>query len=299
MRINQKRQYFYFTKKEKTGIVVLLIINLFLIYLPVLLEKGFPEKPYDQNGIIASFSNLHQISGKQNSNLIQEENFVPDLLKLVNFDPNTITMETWKQMGLSESIMHTIEKYRQRGGMFHDPDDIKKIWGISSSLALKLIPYVVIKDTSKKNERPYFSFNNRVKEQKKQIDINLADTSAFESLFGIGPTLSRRIVLYRKKLGGYYSIDQISEVWGLQDSVFQKIKSRLVFHENLEEKIDINTAKLEQLKSHPYIGFAIAQAIINFRNQHGPFKSLEDIQKIVIIDKEKYEKLAHYLVIKE
>ena len=299
MRINQKRQYFYFTKKEKTGIVVLLIINLFLIYLPVLLEKGFPEKPYDQNGIIASFSNLHQISGKQNSNLIQEENFVPDLLKLVNFDPNTITMETWKQMGLSESIMHTIEKYRQRGGRFHDPDDIKKIWGISSSLALKLIPYVVIKDTSKKNERPYFSFNNRVKEQKKQIDINLADTSAFESLFGIGPTLSRRIVLYRKKLGGYYSIDQISEVWGLQDSVFQKIKSRLVFHENLAEKIDINTAKLEQLKTHPYIGFAIAHAIINFRNQHGPFKSLEDIQKIAIIDKGKYEKLAHYLVIKE
>jgi len=296
MRINQKSQYFYFTKKEKTGIIVLLIINLFLIYLPVILEKVFPEKPYDQNGIIAAFSNLQQVVGKQKSDLIQEENYS---LKLFNFDPNTITMEAWKQMALSESIMHTIEKYRQRGGKFHDPDDIKKIWGISSSLALKLIPYVVIKDTSKKNERPYFSFNNRVKEQKKQIDINLADTSVFESLFGIGPTLSRRIVLYRKKLGGYYSIDQISEVWGLQDSVFQKIKSRLVFHENLAEKIDINTAKLEQLKSHPYIGFAIAQAIINFRNQHGPFKSLEDIQKIVIIDKEKYEKLAHYLVIKE
>ena len=299
MRINQKSQYFYFTKKEKTGIVVLLLINLLLIYLPVIVEKGFPEKPYDQNSIIASFSNLEQIAGKHNSDLIQDENCVRDLLKLVVFDPNTITMEAWKQMGLNESIMHTIEKYRQKGGRFHQPEDIKKIWGVSSILASKLIPYVQLKDTLKTLKYPYFSSDKEMKEQKKQIDINLADTSAFESLFGIGPTLSRRIVLYRKKLGGYYSIDQISEVWGLQDSVFEKIKSRLVFHENLAEKIDINTAKLEQLKLHPYIGYAIAQAIINFRNQHGPFKSLEDIQKIVIIDKEKYDKLAHYLVIKE
>jgi competence ComEA-like helix-hairpin-helix protein len=127
------------------------------------------------------------------------------------------------------------------------------------------------------------------------IDINIADTTAFIALPGIGSKLAARIINFREKLGGFYSVDQIGEVYGLADSVFQKLRQYLQLNDGVVKKININTATIDELKTHPYIKYNIANAIIAYRNAHGPFMKTEDIKKIMIIEEVQYIRIAPYL----
>ena len=129
------------------------------------------------------------------------------------------------------------------------------------------------------------------------VDINTADTSAFIALPGIGNKLALRIVNFRDKLGGFYSIDQIGETYGLPDSVFRKIKPFLNLETNLVKKFNINTATKDEMKSHPYIKWNLANAIVEYRNQHGNFSSLEDLKKISLITTEVFDKIKFYLAL--
>ena len=127
------------------------------------------------------------------------------------------------------------------------------------------------------------------------IDINLADTGAFIALPGIGSRLAERIVKFREKLGGFYSIEQIGEVYGLADTVFQKNKPLFQLSSRSFKKININTASLDELKAHPYIRFDIAKSIIAYREQHGAFTSIEDLKKLVLMTDAIYTKVYPYL----
>jgi competence protein ComEA len=129
------------------------------------------------------------------------------------------------------------------------------------------------------------------------IDINTADTSALIALPGIGSKLSQRIIMFRDKLGGFYKIEQVAETFGLPDSTFQKIKTRLVLINSSVRQININTATVEELKSHPYLRYAIANAIIQYRNQHGNFSSPDDLKKVVAVTEEVFAKVFPYLKI--
>jgi len=214
---------------------------------------------------------------------------------LFHFNPNVITEREWTKLGVSEKTAKSIKKYLSKGGQFRKPEDIKKIWGISEWLSNKLIPFVDIPEKKTNYEK---EFPKKDERSVSVININKADSTAWESLPGIGPTLARRIILYREKLGGFFEMSQLMEVWGLQDSVLQKSKNRLILDGEIK-KIDINLASFEALKTHPYIGYKSANAIINYRNQHGNFNRLEDIQKIIQIDEKSYNRFQRYLTIKQ
>ena len=101
------------------------------------------------------------------------------------------------------------------------------------------------------------------------VDVNTADTTAFVALPGIGSKLALRIVNFRDKLGGFYSVDQIAEIYGLPDSSFQRIKHLLKLDNPSIKKININTASKDEMKLHPYFKWNLANAIVEYRNQHG------------------------------
>ena len=111
---------------------------------------------------------------------------------------------------------------------------------------------------------------------------------------GIGSKLAARIVNFRDKLGGFYSVSQVGETYGLPDSTFQKIKGSLQLGGTVK-RLDVNSATKEQLKTHPYIKWNLANAIVEYRNQHGAFKSLDELKNITIIDDTTFEKIVHYL----
>lgn len=221
--------------------------------------------------------------------------------ELFYFNPNTASVNDWVRLGLREKTALTIQKYISKGGKFYKPADLKKIYGLGKSDAERLMPYVTIESQKKYPENEKREFTKAAPVYKsfaiQKVDINLADTSAFISLPGIGSKLSQRIISFRNKLGGFYSVEQVGETYLLPDSTFLKIKPFLVLTAFSIRKININTALADELKAHPYIRYSLANAIIQYRNQHGNFNSLEELKKIMIVTEDIFHKAKPYLTI--
>ncbi len=65
------------------------------------------------------------------------------------------------------------------------------------------------------------------------------------------------------------------------------------------QKININTATLEELKTLPGVGEKLALAIIEYRTQNGPFQQLDDLLKVPGIGDKKLEQLKDYIVVEQ
>ncbi len=223
---------------------------------------------------------------------------------LFYFDPNTISVAQWQKLGVKEKTAIGIQNYLAKGGRFRKADDIKKIWGIPPYLQEKLLPFVAIDEALMARQNSYANQpqpnypERKPYEPKKilSININSADSAAFESLPGIGPGYAGRITRFRNRLGGFVSIDQIAETYGLPDSVFQKVKPFLIAADaGSIKKININTASYEELSAHPYIRWQLAKPIIAYRSQHGNFSTVDKLGNIMIITPAALAKMRPYL----
>ncbi len=316
----QKRvsnNYFNFTRKERNGTIILLIVVLLLTAIPFIYPLVFKEKIIHATDIqheLATLKTKQTDSTKKyyrknfeegNSEKYyqpSEKRFHDNRIKgeLFYFDPNTISPGDWKKLGVRDKTINTIQNFITKGGKFRQPEDIKKIWGLHEDEVQRLMPFVKIAAAVSIVEpvKQTAVFNKyESKRSFEKIDINLADTSALIRLPGIGSKLSNRIISFREKLGGFYSIEQVAETFGLPDSVFQKIKPALQLHEKNIKQININTASLDELKQHPYIRYNLANLVVQYRTQHGNFSAINDIKKIMTVTDELYNKLAPYLTI--
>lgn len=216
---------------------------------------------------------------------------------LFQFDPNKLPAEGWKKLGLQDRTVKTILNYRSKGGHFYKDADLKKIWGLPDGFYERVRGHIQITDAKKEYvsntnffKTPYEKSERRIA----AVDINNADTTALIALPGIGSKLAQRIITFRDKLGGFYAADQIGETYGLPDSTFQKLKPYLKVYGDFK-KFNINTATKDELKTHPYIKWNLANAIVEYRAQHGLFKKLDEVKNIVLIDEEIYKKITPYL----
>ncbi len=281
------REYFSFTKKERVAVIALVVVILAAYVLPYFFKPEFKQPTAKE---VAEFKKLEQLV-KTGSSVVEAK--PPPPAHLFYFDPNTLSAEGWQQLGLRAKTIGTIVKFLSKGGRFNEAGDLKKIYGLHADEFARLEPYIRI---AKKAAAPQFVYEKRPPPRTKTIiDINEADTTAFIVLPGIGSKLASRIVAFREKLGGFYSIEQIAETYGLQDSTFLNIRDRLTLSNPQPHKIDLNTASLEVLKQHPYIRWNIANAIVKYRQQHGPFKSVEDLLQVAIITPDIYHKMIPYI----
>jgi competence protein ComEA len=225
--------------------------------------------------------------------------------ELFYFDPNTLTADGWEKLGLRDKTIKTILNYLSKGGKFKKQDDLQRIYGLHRGEYERLEPFIRIVptvETGNKNEfankpNDYAPSPKSNKPAYSIVDINTADTSAFIALPGIGSKLAARIVNFRDKLGGFYSVNQVAETFGLPDSTFQKIKQYIKLENVSVKKININTVTVDELKAHPYIKWSIANPIVAYRSEHGAFQKIEDIKKVMAVTEEVYKKLAPYLTL--
>lgn len=310
--------YLNFTHKERKAVIIIVLLIAALIFLPLLYPLFIKQKQYNYSDFeneIATLSIKKNDSSKDKTYVKNfdnelyddysptgEKKYEPINAEVFYFDPNTASYNDWKRLGIKDKTIHTIQHYLSKGGKFNKPKDIGKIWGLSPADAERLAPYVNIKNVNKE----YTSFEKKEFPKKtasypakssQPIDVNLADTTAFISLPGIGSKLSQRIIAFRNKLGGFYSVDQVGETYLLPDSTFQKIKPRLITGNTPVKRININTASVDEMKVHPYLKYNLANAIFNYRQQHGNFNSVEDLKKIVLITEEVFKKVSPYLTV--
>jgi len=309
--MNWKRfsiDYLAFTRKERIGLLVIVVLIISIWIFPKLTIPDKPEiaavdtswmsaanrlmksqtenEPDGENTSALASDHLDGFSSKSNGNLFY-------------FDPNTLTVEGWKKLGIKEKTAITIRKYLSKGGRFNESVDLKKIYGIHAEEYQRLAPYIRIQGREE-NAGDSQKLNTESPSNKRSysiIEINSADTSAFISLPGIGSKLASRIVNFRDRLGGFYSVDQIAETYGLPDSTFQRIKPFLRLENGSVNQLNINTATKEELKSHPYLKWNLANAIVEYRNQHGSFSSLDELKRISLITDEVFNKIKFYLAL--
>lgn len=211
---------------------------------------------------------------------------------LFQFNPNSCSKMDFEKLGLNKRVINTIMNFREKVE-FKKPEDFKKIYGLSEEKFNELLPYLNLPTPlaipKKVYEKPVYA-----KKEKKIIDVNNASEEEWQEISGIGPTFSKRIVKFRGKLGGFHSIDQVAETFGMSDSTFQVIKPYLKIEKNLS-KININEVELEELRSHPYLKWKHAKVLINYRNHHGPYGGKEDLKKVKILKEEQLEKILPYI----
>jgi competence protein ComEA len=301
--------YFSFTKKDRTGILVLLTLVVFFMMVPFFYPYFIKQKNYDHSVFEKAITSLKLKQADSSAGFEkhpyqnhyraprQYDYGGPPKAELFYFDPNSASLSDWKRLGVRDKTISTIQNYLSKGGRFYKNEDISKIWGLHEDEVKRLTPYIQIQVSNSANERL------EKKEYKKPvyavalIDINIADTASFIALPGIGDKLSRRIINFRDRLGGFYKVEQIGETFGLPDSTFQKIKGFFKISNTVLKRININTATMDEMKSHPYIRYALANSIVQYRTQHGNFMVVADVKKIMMVTEDVFNKVEPYLTV--
>ena len=129
------------------------------------------------------------------------------------------------------------------------------------------------------------------------VDINSASEEELQAIKGVGPFFAKNIVKRREQLGGYWKEEQLQEVWKMTPEKLEEIKPYIKIDPEKIKKLNINTASAEEFKKHPYFTWNIANAIVKLRNQHGPFKSINDLKMSVVLTEELFLKIKPYLTL--
>ena len=294
-------QFFDFSKKERTGIFVLLFVSTCTWVLPVFFSNDNIDLSSAEITILdAKIKTLQNDSFTHfRSNIVEShpefnESSLVEEHSLFNFDPNKIGVQEWIKLGVKEKTAQTILKYVRAGGRFSDKQDLKKIFGLSPGQVERLMPYVVFSEVIE-DVRDKQVYREKQFEQL-PVELNTADSNKLMLAPGIGQKLSARIIKYRDRLGGFISMSQLSEVYGITDSLLTALYP--IWFVRLSpniRKLNINSIDLEELRKHPYVSFSMSKLIIAYRNSHGRINDTQEMYSIAGIDREKLNKLVPYL----
>ncbi len=290
------RDFLTFSSLERKGTLILIIMILVITGFNFYFSRQKPdedpalEERY-QKELLAFEQQLNRVGDSADTGQEEVRESLAVVPELFYFDPNEASAADLRRLGLNDRVIRTLLNYRKQGGHFYGKDDLKKIYGLSQADYSRLLPWIKIRGA--KDDR----FTDVKETRYNTLNMNLADSSDFESLPGIGPVLARRIVRYRSLLGGYYETRQLREVYGLSDSLYQLVVTCMIADTGLIRKIDLNAAQESDLARHPYIGKHYARGIIFYRSSVGKIRSLQELKANGLLPAENYEKLKKYLSI--
>ena len=192
----------------------------------------------------------------------------PRRVETFRFNPNTVSLEDLMRLGFSEKQAQSILNYRAKGGRFRRPADFAKSFVVADSVFDRLEPYIVIP----------------------RIDINQADSTAFETLPGIGPYFAAKMVSYRKELGGYSHPEQLMDIYHFDREKYDGLKDLITC--SPPEPYPIWTLSERDLARHPYISRDEAHSIVLYRT-HQPQEAwtVKGLHKAGVLSEEHYGKL--------
>ncbi len=239
------------------------------------------------------------------------------------FDPNSADSTTFRQLGLPAWMAQNILRYREKGGRFRQAEDFKKIYGLREADYQRLLPYICIAGEESINDKPQplttllqsdsatqiekrAEIYNRAERNDSAkightflpkypkgtiIELNRADTTELQRIPGIGSAIARMIVGYRKRLGGFYCIEQLEEI----HLDYRQLEPWFRINPNEISRINVNLVGIEKLRNHPYINFYQAKILIDERNQAGKLRNLNMLSLYDEFSEEDLERISHYI----
>ena len=241
----------------------------------------------------------------------RKEEFMRDTIEIImrEFNPNTVDSCTLVHLGFKPWQAKNMLKYRAKGGKYRKPEDLKKLYGMTDSMYLKLEPYIRIPidavDSTRVDSIQVDSMQvdsiridslPRWKSEKKDTVLNLrtADTTELKMIRGIGSYRAWQIVRYREELGGFANVRQLMEARGMEE-LSDSILRFFILDSVKVKTLDINHIGVRQLSRHPYLRFEEAKAIYEFRRKHIRIDSIQQLYELDCLSEENIEKLAPYL----
>jgi DNA uptake protein ComE-like DNA-binding protein len=281
--------FFHFTSSERIGVIALIVISTAIIYFRSIIIKN-------------DIYTIPELSNKRNN--IKEHNVVHYPKKsttqhhyhFFTFDPNVATANDFERMGLSEKQSYCIIHYREKGGHFKTAEDFAKIYSIGASLQQELKPYITIDTTvfqSTKRRSTKINRNSFL-----SIHLNSATEDELTRLPFIGCSRAHSIVAFRTKIGGFYSVRQLSEIYGITPLMVDSLQGMVTIDTAQLCRININTASISEMKVHPYINYYTAKKIVDYRNTKGVIATPSELVINKIIDSALFRKIAPYISVK-
>ena len=279
------KDFFYFSKKERRGIVFLLgmivtIIGIWLVS-PYLIEESDKDTNQESFEEMERFLAGIKIIEQQRNASFKKKEVVKRKVVLAPFEPNLADSIEFLQVGLPSFIAHNIIRYRQAGGKFATAEAFSRIYGITEEQFHTLEPYIYISESFQKKpdtlryakveKRDTLAFYKYP--EGTLVDLNRADTTELKKIPGIGIGIAQAIVAYRNRLGGFYDVAQLQELKWVTSDIQRWFKV-----ENCPiHRINANKASLDRLRAHPYINYYQARVIVEFRRKKDKLKSLSQL----------------------
>lgn len=188
------------------------------------------------------------------------------------FDPNTASEEDLCRLGFTLKQAQSIVNYRQKGGRFRRKSDFAKSFVVSDSIYRRLEPYIEIP----------------------LLDLNLADSAAFDALPGIGGWFASKMIEHRKALKGYSYKEQLMDIWKFDRQKYEALEDLITVAPENMTPYPLWTYPLDSLRKHPYIrNYETARAIVLFReNSPRSDWTVEKFSAAGILDDSAAEKLS-------
>ena len=288
------KSHFTFNKQQRSGILLLLllIISLLCVYWFVDFSE---EDTFDISSaeIVSAQKELDSLR------LVEIENRKP---KKNRFNPNFITDYKGYTLGMTNEEIDRLLQYRKEGKWINSAADFKRVTGVSDSLLSELSPYFKFPDWVT-NSRPKSNFKDYKSEKgfaekpfAQKIDLNKATEVQLQQVSGIGEALSKRIISYREKLGGFSNDIQLYSVYGLEASVVQQTLNLFTVKtpKNIS-KINVNTASASDISTIPGISFDMAKKIWEYRILHEKVNNIQELDKIEGMTERKLQLIQLYL----
>ena len=305
------KDFFYFTRTQRKGIVLLLL----LIAAVCLLPRFFGSNSSDRGDITAQEVSeqeyMHFLSSLKEQKSVsthkeygirpQRQSAGQTSPLLMEFDPNTADSVTFVKLGLPSWMARNILRYRSKNGVFRRPEDFRKIYGMTDAQFQTLRPYIrIAQPDTDRYSAPVRLLEDSLPLRKDTlfkyppgtlVDLNRADTTELKKIPGIGSGIARMITGYRQRLGGFYHIEQLEEI----HLDYRQLKPWFCIDTAAIQRIDLNRASVERLRNHPYINFYQAKAIVDYRRKHGRLKNLKPFVLYEEFDSEALERIRHYV----
>lgn len=291
--MSESQPQFTYSKAQFRGTMIIVVILVFIFVLPDVIVYCSKSEPFSIQLLPRKEAEAYRrVMKRSKSGYRFKKRESRYLLPPEKFNPNDYTVEQWMALGLSEKqskVILKFTKYRLKSN-----DDLKRIFVINDEL------FQLIKDSTVYDAQPVrmdYTETRFHKESPRQIHINLNQATVEELMTvpGIGNYFAKKIVEYREHLGGFYDINQLLEVYRVDQEKLTKWTPYLEVNPADIKQLSLNSGTAEELQKHPYISWNLANSLVKLRQQKGYYKRVEDSKQSVLMTQELYQKLKYYL----
>ncbi|OXA83812.1 ComEA family DNA-binding protein [Flavobacterium hercynium] len=287
------RLFFKFNRQQRAGVFFLLVVILVLqiIYLSIdfTISEEFLTEKEQWLSMQSEIDSLKLRKGNE-GNIIHP------------FNPNYISDYKGYKLGLSVQEIDRLLAFRKENKYVNSAREFQEVTKVSDSLLNTIAPFFKFSNKNQDNKqtiiyRKDFDQKKTFKKEKLVVlDINKATQEDLMKIHGIGEALSFRIVKQKELLGGFVSMEQLDEVWGISADVLFELKHHFKIDALPKfKKIAINDISLKELSKFPYFNYTLAKQIITYRSMNGNFENIEDLSKIKGFPVEKAKIISLYL----